>query len=489
MVVFDVVVEIPGVSAAEYLREKASEPYKAYHQRACGILEQRRLSERVGADGLVTTVTRTVPTIHIPWALRRAILGNKRVEFVDTRTWVHGAHLTPPFEQSFHTTNNISASCVVDGTITVTDAAPSASNAVGGGGVNGGGARCVIRARGECVVAVTGLGTQIEHVIVNNLKQSYARQPEVMTHWLHMRRNGIDPNLAPMPPLSTPPEPAPSASDPAASEPPGRRISPAGGVRSPPRGGAGGIGGGGVPAPAELRLRHHGSDHTAVDVVGDFGVGGVDADVGASKPTPSTSRRGRALVGSRGAERGLLNRRGRERLPSVDVADVDDGRGWDDKYDHGRRSPPSPLSPRHRWVWRRMGMSKLTFFVLLGAACAFLSLAALFVSHLAERGAASTAPKVTPPKVTGGFAGAVIGGAFGDELATRTRERVARIGREEMARRAATAESKSDGGYRRHDVRNEFELPPAPDAGAEKAPRVAETDLGEKTLPKLRAVW
>ena len=99
MVVFDVVVEIPGVSAAEYLREKASEPYKAYHQRACGILEQRRLSERVGADGLVTTVTRTVPTIHIPWALRRAILGNKRVEFVDTRTWVHGAHLTPPFEQ------------------------------------------------------------------------------------------------------------------------------------------------------------------------------------------------------------------------------------------------------------------------------------------------------------------------------------------------------------------------------------------------------
>ena len=99
----------------------------------------------------------------------------------------------------------------------------------------------------------------------------------------------------------------------------------------------------------------------------------------------------------------------------------------------------------------------------------------MFVSHLAERGAASTAPKVTPPKVTGGFAGAVIGGAFGDELATRTRERVARIGREEMARRAATAESKSDGGYRRHDVRNEFELPPAPDAGAEKAPRVAET--------------
>lgn len=68
------------------------------------------------------------------------------------------------------------------------------------------------------------------------------------------------------------------------------------------------------------------------------------------------------------------------------------------------------------------------------------------MSHLAERGAASTAPKVTPPKVTGGFAGAVIGGAFGDELATRTRERVARIGREEMARRAATAESKSDGG-------------------------------------------
>ena len=60
-----------------------------------GTLEQEFLSSEI-VDGEAVTVTRTVPTIDIPWALRRAILGNRRAEFVDTRRWTHGAHLTRP---------------------------------------------------------------------------------------------------------------------------------------------------------------------------------------------------------------------------------------------------------------------------------------------------------------------------------------------------------------------------------------------------------
>ena len=37
----------------------------------------------------------------------------------DKRRWLEGTHLTTPFTQAFHTTNNITSACIVDGTITV----------------------------------------------------------------------------------------------------------------------------------------------------------------------------------------------------------------------------------------------------------------------------------------------------------------------------------------------------------------------------------
>jgi hypothetical protein len=129
-----------------------------------GTLEQENLS-RVVEDGYVTTVSRTVPTISIPYMLRKAILGSKQVEFVDTRRWLDGAHLTAPFTQSFHTTNNITSMCVVDGTITVEH--------------TGRAGRCRVRAQGECKVTLKGVGTKVEGIIVNNLKGSYAKLPEV----------------------------------------------------------------------------------------------------------------------------------------------------------------------------------------------------------------------------------------------------------------------------------------------------------------------
>jgi hypothetical protein len=174
MVTFDVEVEIP-MDAEAYLREKDSQAYKDFHLRKMGTLEQEYLSHEV-VDGHVVTVTRTVPSITIPWALRRAILGNKQAEFIDRRRWIEGAHLTAPFTQFFHTTNNITDRCVVEGTITVEPAgAPGA---------------CRVRAQGECVVTLKGLGPKVESLIVANLKGSYDKLPEVMDEWMRVKRLG-----------------------------------------------------------------------------------------------------------------------------------------------------------------------------------------------------------------------------------------------------------------------------------------------------------
>ena len=164
--VFDVVVEVP-MDADEYLRVKDSAAYKAFHCEKNGTLNEYISDEVV--DGERRTVTKTIPNIAIPWALRRAILGNRRVEFIDRRRWRDGAHLTAPFTQHFQTTNNISDRCVVNGTVTVERHGPN---------------RCRIIARGECVVDVKGLGGKIEQLIVNNLRGSYEKVPAVVAEWL-----------------------------------------------------------------------------------------------------------------------------------------------------------------------------------------------------------------------------------------------------------------------------------------------------------------
>ena len=187
--VFDVVVEVP-MDADEYLRVKDSAAYKAFHCEKNGTLNEYISDEVV--DGERRTVTKTIPNIAIPWALRRAILGNRRVEFIDRRRWRDGAHLTAPFTQHFHTTNNISDRCVVNGTVTVERHGPN---------------RCRIIARGECVVDVKGLGGKIEQLIVNNLRGSYEKVPAVVAEWLAIsarRPSSLDE--------------APAAAQPAASE-------------------------------------------------------------------------------------------------------------------------------------------------------------------------------------------------------------------------------------------------------------------------------
>ena len=47
--------------------------------------------------------------------------------------------------------------------------------------------RCRVHAQGECVVTLKGFGAKVEGIIVNNLKGSYAKLPEVMDEWMATR--------------------------------------------------------------------------------------------------------------------------------------------------------------------------------------------------------------------------------------------------------------------------------------------------------------
>jgi len=166
MVVFDVQVVLP-MSAVDYLKAKNTDAFKRFHMNAMGTLEQENLSHDV-IDGQVVTVTRMVPSIEIPWALRRAILGTRTAEFIDERKWRFGTHLTPPFEQLFTITNNITDRCVVSGKIVISDVRNN---------------QCLVRVEGEAVVTLKGFGKAVETLVVNNMRASYDKLPGIMQDW------------------------------------------------------------------------------------------------------------------------------------------------------------------------------------------------------------------------------------------------------------------------------------------------------------------
>jgi hypothetical protein len=116
-------------------------------------------------------VTRQVPGIKLPRVVRPVLRG-KEVEFRDTRTYVEAERGKFPFTQTFHTVNNITDRAVVEGTITVSHAADGQTE---------------LHVKGECVVKITGLGGKIESVIVENLKRSYQRLPEIIAEWMTVR--------------------------------------------------------------------------------------------------------------------------------------------------------------------------------------------------------------------------------------------------------------------------------------------------------------
>ena len=150
-----------------------------------GTLESEVLSHEV-VDGRVKVVIRTVPGMKLP-RIVRPILRGKEVEFVDTRTFAEGAKNVLPFTQTFQTVNNITERAVVTGTITIDEVS------------DGGGAPCcALRVEGECVVKIAGLGSKVESIIVENLKNAYRRLPLIIDEWMSVRHLHIA-DMSPIP--------------------------------------------------------------------------------------------------------------------------------------------------------------------------------------------------------------------------------------------------------------------------------------------------
>lgn len=170
MVKFDVV-SILCCEPAVYIHDKDHPSYKQFHKEKLGTKETEVLSNELLPDGRVKVVTRQVPGIKLPRVVRPVLRG-KEVEFRDTRTYVEAEKGKFPFTQTFHTVNNITDRAVVEGTITVSHAADG---------------QTTLHVKGECVVKITGLGGKIESVIVENLKRSYQRLPEIIAEWMTVR--------------------------------------------------------------------------------------------------------------------------------------------------------------------------------------------------------------------------------------------------------------------------------------------------------------
>jgi hypothetical protein len=135
------------------------------------------------------------------------VLRGKEVEFRDTRTYVEAERGKFPFTQTFHTVNNITDRAVVEGTITVSHAADGQTE---------------LHVKGECVVKITGLGGKIESVIVENLKRSYQRLPEIIAEWMTVREAML---------ANPQPKAPPHVRAPTAGSEGGRRVTLADGVR------------------------------------------------------------------------------------------------------------------------------------------------------------------------------------------------------------------------------------------------------------------
>ena len=65
-------------------------------------------------------------------------------------------------------------------------------------GDGGGAPCCALRVEGECVVKIAGLGSKVESIIVENLKNAYRRLPLIIDEWMSVRHLHIA-DMSPIP--------------------------------------------------------------------------------------------------------------------------------------------------------------------------------------------------------------------------------------------------------------------------------------------------
>ena len=128
-------------------------------------------------NGVVKVVVRTVPGIQLPRVLKPVLRG-KDVEFTDTRAYPLAAKGKFPFQQSFHTVNNITDRAQVKGVITIDRARRAA----------GGSDATTLRVEGECVVRMgVGISGKVEKIIVDSIRRGYLKLPGIIEEWAAVR--------------------------------------------------------------------------------------------------------------------------------------------------------------------------------------------------------------------------------------------------------------------------------------------------------------
>ena len=162
-----------NMECIRYLRVKETEEFKQHALKETGTVSSDLVSTTISRDKqTITTVTRVVPQLDLPWMIRKTILKGQSVEFLDSRQFeANGASRKAPFTQKFQSLNNISTAAEVLGEVTFARHPEFPEE------------KTTVVVEGLAAVSIPGMGKQIEKIIVTNLEKTYGSLPKLIDGW------------------------------------------------------------------------------------------------------------------------------------------------------------------------------------------------------------------------------------------------------------------------------------------------------------------
>jgi len=147
-----------NMDCIRYLKIKETEEFKQYALKETGTTSSDTVSTTISRDKkTITTVTRVVPKLDLPWMIRTTVLKGQAVEFLDSRQFeANGASRRAPFTQKFQSLNNISNAAEVLGEVTFARHPEFPEE------------KTTVVVEGLAAVSIPGMGKQIEKIIVTN---------------------------------------------------------------------------------------------------------------------------------------------------------------------------------------------------------------------------------------------------------------------------------------------------------------------------------
>ena len=162
-----------NMNCLSYLKIKETEEFKQFALRETGTTSSDTVSTSISKDKkTITTVTRVVPQLDLPWMIRKTVLKGQAVEFLDSRQFEGGgASRRAPFTQKFQSLNNISTAAEVLGEVTFARHPEFPEE------------KTTVIVEGLAAVSIPGMGKQIEKIIVQNLEKTYQSLPKLIDGW------------------------------------------------------------------------------------------------------------------------------------------------------------------------------------------------------------------------------------------------------------------------------------------------------------------